>query len=193
MLQDTKTYLPVTDKRRNPVSSTTNLLQRKSGDLKTSGNLTEKEYFKIQPSDPVPAAFYGLSKVHKVQLKVKDDHYTLSSPSPPIRLRPINISIGSPTYHVSKYLADLVSPLRSDHGYIDKASRFRTDSDSQTRRGNGIFRRCIPVYLYSCRCSLKSHPKQAGVESHLERQDKPDRKSNCGADEIRTAQQLLFI
>ena len=103
MLQDTKTYLPVTDKRRNPVSSTTNLLQRKLGELKKLGNLTEKEYFKIKPSDPVPAAFYGLPKVHKVQLTVKDDHYTLASPSTPIPLRPINSSIGSPTYHVSKY------------------------------------------------------------------------------------------
>ena len=110
MLQDTKTYLPVTDKRRNPVSSTTNLLQRKLGELKKSGNLTEKEYFKIKPSDPVAAAFYGLPKVHKVQLTVKDDHYTLASLSTPIPLRPINSSIGSPTYHVSKYLANLLSP-----------------------------------------------------------------------------------
>ena len=123
MLQDTKTYLPVTDKRRNPVSSTTNLLQRKLGELKKSGNLTEKEYFKIKPSDPVPAAFYGLPKVHKVQLTVKDDHYTLASPSTPITLRPINSSIGSPTYHVSKYLANLLGPLRSDHGYTIKNSK----------------------------------------------------------------------
>ena len=108
MLQDTKTYLPVTDKRRNPVSSTTNLLQRKLRDLKKSGNLTEKEYFRIKPSDPVPADFYVLPKVHQVQLTVKDDHYTLASPSTPIPLKPINSSIGSPTYHVSKYLADLL-------------------------------------------------------------------------------------
>ncbi|XP_068674499.1 uncharacterized protein [Montipora foliosa] len=110
MLQDTKTYLPVTDKRRNPVSSTTNLLQRKFGELKKSGNLTEKEYFKMKPSDLVPAAFYGLPKVHKVQLTVKDDHYTLASPSTPIPLKPINSSIGSPTYHVSKPRQSEVRP-----------------------------------------------------------------------------------
>ena len=61
MLQDTKTYLPVTDKRRNPISSTASLLQRKLGDLKKSGYLTAKEYFKIKPSDPVLTAFYRLS------------------------------------------------------------------------------------------------------------------------------------
>ena len=71
--------------------------------------------------------------------------------------------------------------------------RFRTDPDSQTRRGNCIFRRRIPVHFDSCRSSLKSHPKQAGVESHLERQDKTDQESNCRADENRTVQQLLFI
>ena len=123
MLQDTKTYLPVTDKRRNPVSSTTNLLQRKLGDLKKSGKLTEKEHFKIKPSDPVPAAFHGLPKVHKVQLTEKEDHYTLASPSTPIPLRPINSSIRSPTYHFSKYLADFLSPLCSDHGYTIKNSK----------------------------------------------------------------------
>ncbi|XP_068691531.1 uncharacterized protein [Montipora foliosa] len=136
MLQDTKTYLPVTDKRRNPVSSTTNLLQRKLGELKKSGNLTEKEYFKIKPSDPVPAAaFYGLPKVHKVQLTVKDDHYTLASPSTPIPLRPINSSIGSPTYHVSSIWRILLSPLRSDHGYtIKKSKEFADFVQTQTVR-----------------------------------------------------------
>ena len=135
MLQDTKTYLPVTDKRRNPVFSTANLLQRKLGDLKKSGNLVEKEYFKIKPNDPVPAAFYGLPKVHKVQLTVKDDHYTLASPSTPIPLRPINRSLRSPTYHVSKYLADLLSPLRSDHGYtIKNSKKFADFVQTQTVR-----------------------------------------------------------
>ena len=71
--------------------------------------------------------------------------------------------------------------------------RFRTDPDSQTRQRNCIFRRRIPVHFDSCRSSLKSHPKQAGVESHLERQDKTDQNSNCRADENRTVQQLLFI
>ena len=65
--------------------------------------------------------------------------------------------------------------------------------DSQTRRGNRIFRRRFSVHLYSCRFSLTSHPKQAGVKSHLEGQEKPDQKPNCRADEVRTAHQLLFI
>ena len=45
MLQDTKTYLPVTDKRRNPVSSTANLLQRKLEELKTVGEPNGERVF----------------------------------------------------------------------------------------------------------------------------------------------------
>ena len=65
--------------------------------------------------------------------------------------------------------------------------------DSQTRRGNRIFRRRFPVHLYCCRFSLTSHTRQAGVISHLEGQDKLDQKPNGRADEVCTAQQLLFI
>ena len=96
--------------------------QRKIVYLKKSGNLTESECFKIKPSDPVPPAFYGLPKIHKVQLVAKDGHYTLATPSTPIPLRPINSCIGSPTYHVSRYMADLFSSLRSDFGYTVKNS-----------------------------------------------------------------------
>ena len=140
------------------------------------GHLTEEEYFKIKPSDPVPAVFYGLPKVQNVQLTVKDNHYTLASPSTSIPLRPINSRMGSLTNIVFKYLADLLSPPRSDH-----------------KKRNRIFRRRIPVHFYSCRFSLRSHPKQAGLKLHLEGQDKPDQKPNCGADEVCTAQQLLFL
>ena len=45
MLQDTKTYLPVTDKRRNPVSSTANLLQRKLEELKKVGEPNGERVF----------------------------------------------------------------------------------------------------------------------------------------------------
>ena len=63
--------------------------------------------------------------------------------------------------------------------------------DSQTRRGNRIFRHRIPVDFSTCRFSLTSYPKQAAVKSHLEGQDKPDKKPNYRADEVRTAQQLF--
>ena len=127
MLEDTKTYTPVTDKRRNPTSSTANSLQKKLGELKKSGNLTGSEYFKIKPNDPVPAAFYGLPKFHKIKLSAKDDHYTVADPSEPIPLRPINSCIGSPTYQVSRYLADLLKPLCSDSNCTVKNSKEFTE------------------------------------------------------------------
>ena len=66
ILQDTKTYAPITDRRRNPTSSTATTLQKKLLSLKKSGNITDAEYNKLKPNDPVPAAFYGLPKVRKV-------------------------------------------------------------------------------------------------------------------------------
>ena len=128
----TKTYSPVTDKRRNPTSSTANSLQKKLAELKRSGKLTEKEYFKIKPNDPV-AAFYGLPKIHKVQLTAKEDHFTLTTPSTPIPLRPINSCIGSPTYYLSKHLADLLKSLLSVSGHtVKNASEFTEFFQTQT-------------------------------------------------------------
>ena len=70
--------------------------------------------------------------------------------------------------------------LRHARDHVPHSSNFefRTDPDSQTRRRNRIFRRRIPVHLFSRRSSLKSHPKQAGVESH--HTHKTDQ--NCRAD-----------
>ena len=70
--------------------------------------------------------------------------------------------------------------LRHARDHVPHSSNFefRTDPDSQTRRANRIFRRRIPVHHCFCRSSFKSHPKQAGVESH--HTHKTDQ--NCRAD-----------
>ncbi|KAL9983647.1 hypothetical protein ACROYT_G005850 [Oculina patagonica] len=74
MLQDRKTYEPITDKRRNPTAKTAKELQKKLQDLKQSGNLSEQQYKRLQVPDPNPASFYGLPKVYKVELRPRDDH-----------------------------------------------------------------------------------------------------------------------
>ena len=51
----------------------------------------------------------------------------MADPSEPIPLRPINSCIGSPTYQVSRYLADLLKPLCSDSNYTVKNSRDFTE------------------------------------------------------------------
>ena len=124
MLQDQNVYMPVTDKRRNPTSKTELELQRKFSDLKKLGNLSETEYWKLRPSDSTPASFYGLPKIHKVELKQMDDHFTLpENTETRIPLRPINRCIGAPTYELSKYLASLLKHLVNETEYSVKNAK----------------------------------------------------------------------
>ena len=124
MLQDQNVYMPVTDKRRNPTSKTELELQRKFSDLKKLGNLSETEYWKLRPFDSTPASFYGLPKIHKVELKQMDDHFTLpENTETRIPLRPINSCIGAPTYELSKYLASLLKHLVNETEYSFKNAK----------------------------------------------------------------------
>ena len=62
-----------------------------------------KEYKSIYPSSSHPGRFYGVAKLHKLPEGCKDINQ--------LPLRPIISSIGTATYHTSKYLANLLSPL----------------------------------------------------------------------------------
>ena len=120
MLQDRDVYQPVTDKRRNPTSRTESVLQKKHLDLKKQGNLTESEYWRLRPSESTPAAFYGLPKIHKVKLVHKEDHFIVPKEATPlVPLRPINSSIGSPTYQC---LASILKSLQNKNGFPVKNS-----------------------------------------------------------------------
>ncbi|CAB4029419.1 Hypothetical predicted protein [Paramuricea clavata] len=96
MLQDSKVYKTITDKRRNPTTRTENDLQKMLKTLCDSGHLSELDYWKLRPFDSTAAAFYGLPKVHKIPLKEEHDHFTIEKKNLPtqIPLRPINSSIG---------------------------------------------------------------------------------------------------
>ena len=60
-------------------------------------------YRNIYPSSSRPGLFVGLAKVYKVPYNSSD--VTL------LPLRPVIPNIGTATYQLSKYLADLLSPL----------------------------------------------------------------------------------
>ena len=70
-------------------------------------------YSKIYPTGSAPGKFYGTAKIYKL------------SPNDTINklpLRPIVSNIGTATYHLSKYLAELLSPL-SESDYTIKNSK----------------------------------------------------------------------
>jgi hypothetical protein len=67
MLQDSKVYKNITDKRKNPTTRTENDLQKMLKTICDSGYLSESDYcMKLRPFDSTAAAFYGLLKVHKI-------------------------------------------------------------------------------------------------------------------------------
>ena len=71
-------------------------------------------YSKIYPTGSVPGKFYGTAKFHKL------------SPNDTINelpLRPIVSNIGTATYHLSKYLAKLLSPLSESEYTIKKNTK----------------------------------------------------------------------
>lgn len=95
LLNDTKTYLKLTDKRLNPTTG----VEKDLNKIKNNGTAPQigpTLYRKLHCGNSTPASFYGLPKIHK----------------PGRALRPITSSIGSPTYAVSKYLVSVLSPLR---------------------------------------------------------------------------------
>ena len=113
LLNDTNTYLKITDKRSNPTSSVEkdlnklllNIKEEKNGDISQIG---PGLYKKLYCSNSTPASFYGLPKIHK----------------PERPLRPITSSIGSPTYAVSKHLVSILSPLRRNRFSVKNSLEF---------------------------------------------------------------------
>ena len=90
LINDTNTYQPLDT---DPSKTTVNRINKKLKSLKDQDKLNNQ----IRPKDATIAKFYGLPKIHK------DNN----------PLRPIVSLPGSPTYNLSKYLADILKPLVS--------------------------------------------------------------------------------
>ena len=116
LLNDDKTYQKITDKRKNPISSSEKSLNKLLLQIKDQPapqdsdkkQLEPKLYHKLHSTDATPASFYGLLKIHKDN----------------VSLRPIMSAIGSLTYELSKYLANIVSPLQNDKYTVKNSASF---------------------------------------------------------------------
>ena len=72
-------------------------------------------YSKIYPTSSAPGKFDGTSKIHKLSL-----NDTINE----LPLRPIVSNIGTATYHLLKYLAELSSPLSESEYTIENTKYF---------------------------------------------------------------------
>ena len=73
-------------------------------------------YKKLYPSSLQPGLFFGLAKLHKL---CRDNWNAESLP-----LRPVISNIGTATYQVSKYLANLLAPLAKGEYTIESTKDF---------------------------------------------------------------------
>ena len=99
LLSDTSTYYEI---KKDSVKKTERSMNAKLLNLKRKGKFEDSEYYRIRSTDGVIPRIYGLVKIHK-------DNYPL---------RPIVSMIGSPLYNVSKFLANIISPLVGNSPYI---------------------------------------------------------------------------
>ena len=103
MLNDHKTY-KILDK--DPTQRTERKLNEKLVKLKREDKISDSLYKKLRSSDGLPPRLYGLPKVHK----------------PGYPLRPIVSFIDSPTYMLSKHLAQTLKPLIGNTDFTVKNS-----------------------------------------------------------------------
>ena len=77
----------------------------------------EKLYKRLYPMSSKPRSFYGTAKVHKLKERERVDTLTL---------RPIISNIGTATYEIARYLAELLAPLGKSKHTISNTKDFIT-------------------------------------------------------------------
>ena len=106
-------------------------------------NRTSKEYFKqlepklyhkLDSTDSTPTSFYGLPKLHKDN----------------VPLRPIMSAIGSPTYELSKHLANILSPLQNNKYTVKNSASFVEKIRSMSVDPDEILVSFDVVSLFTC-------------------------------------------
>ena len=84
--------------------------------LRMKNKFTKKLYKKLYPSSSRPGLYFGLAKVHKL----KDSRNVDELP-----LRPVISNIGTATYELSKYLAELLKPLTKSQYSVESTKDFK--------------------------------------------------------------------
>ena len=85
----------------DPTLKFTNKIQKILCRLRKEKKFTDREYFQIYPSDPIPPQFYGTIKAHK-----PEKNYPMTT---------IVSTIGTPTYGISKYLVEIIQPTLNEN------------------------------------------------------------------------------
>ena len=95
LVNDKQTYEVL---KRDPTTALQRKLNNKLLTLKKTDKIDLRRYNRLRCSVPQPPKLYGLPKLHK----------------PNIPMRPIVSFCGSPTYQLSKYLTNVLKPLKDE-------------------------------------------------------------------------------
>ena len=98
----------------NPTKSFQSKVQRTLNSMKNK--FDKNVYKKLYPSSSQPGLFFGLAKIHKMQLNDKNVDN--------LPIRPVISNIGTATYQTSKYLAELLKPLAKSKYTMDSTDNF---------------------------------------------------------------------
>ena len=119
MLQDTKTY------KHDPTAKYKRELAALLKDLKDREVISNTLRKRLYPTSDQPPRFYGVPKTHKINMQ----------------LRPIVSTIGSITYEVDKYLAEVLSPLvgqtefhvKNSKDFAESITGLKIEADEELR------------------------------------------------------------
>ncbi|XP_064482818.1 uncharacterized protein LOC135395650 [Ornithodoros turicata] len=91
----------------DPTQKSERALVQRLRQLRECGSISDTAYKRLFSSDRATPRAYGLPKVHK----------------PDVPLRPIVSFTGAPTYQLSRFLVELLSPIKYKNGHSTKNSR----------------------------------------------------------------------
>ena len=94
----------------DPTLKFTNKIQKILCRLRKEKKFTDREYFQIYPSDPIPPRLYGTIKAHK--------------PEKNYPMRTIVSTIGTPANGISKYLVEIIQPTLNKNNKIQNSTSF---------------------------------------------------------------------
>ena len=146
MLNDENTYQLL---KRDPTASLERKMNSQLLHLVRVCRLYNDVYLRLRSSAGRTPLLYGLPKVHK----------------PSVPLRPIVSFVSSPTYHLSKFLADLLQPVVGKTSSHVKNSREFVDfirSERLTSEETMISFDVVSVHLCTNRSCCPSGPSQTG-------------------------------
>ena len=101
--------------------------------MKILQKLMKRSYKKcfLKSSSSAPGKFYGTEKLHKISINDGVDK---------LSIRPIISNIGTPTYHLAKYLAKLFSPLANSQYTVTSTKDFNEkNKESKGSRWSSIY------------------------------------------------------